>query len=242
MLTLTGGPNPTGAIWFDPDSAGLAAVKWGNFGHRWRFDAPSAPSVGWCEPPPVTGPIVRDCGRQAGHQYRLKDRWFRLPVGVRPQHAIPLPDGRRFAALEWDRRPDRPTAAFVVRSLTDGAVLWSMPTRLVLHRRLTAVPLSNRVVATAGGRLVVFDCDAGTAAEFPGRGRRMFKPAAAHPAGRLVLAVNNSPEVFVFDPHAVTLTARLDPGVGPLRAVAVSPCGLLAAAAGSRGRVAVWDV
>ena len=106
---------------------------------------------------------------------------------------------------------------------------------------LAAVPHSARVVGTAGGRLLVWDCDAGTVREVPGRGRKLWRDLAAHPDGRRVAAVNNTPHVSLLDPRAAAVAVEFGPGAGPLTAVTVSPDGMLWAAAGSEGRVAVWD-
>jgi WD40 repeat protein len=71
-------------------------------------------------------------------------------------------------------------------------------------------------------------------------GRGHLRDVAAHPAGRTLAAVQGS-QVVLFDTVGWTVRQRLDPGVGVLCAVAFSPDGLLGAAAGTRGRVAVWD-
>ena len=250
MLLLTGGPRNVRSLWFGPDGRTLVAGNWDGVARRWRLDAPAAPAgldrddadAGRDEPP--TDPRVRlvTVGRNRRYdEYGYTDsRWtVAADPDCYPQAVAVLADGERFVAAE--RASDAADAWLCVRSLADGAELLRLPFRYASAVVLAAVPHSARVVGTAGGRLLVWDCDAGTVQEVPGRGRKLWKDLAAHPDGRWVAAVNNTPHVSLLDPRAATVAVEFGPGAGPLTAVAVSPDGLLWAAAGSEGRVAVWD-
>jgi WD40 repeat protein len=48
--------------------------------------------------------------------------------------------------------------------------------------------------------------------------------------------------VRTWDAHTGEALATYAPGVGPVRSLASAPDGLTAAAGGTAGRVAVWDV
>jgi WD40 repeat protein len=66
--------------------------------------------------------------------------------------------------------------------------------------------------------------------------------AAFDPTSRHLFAARYDATVHVFDAAGWGCRVRYDWGIGPLRAVAVSPDGTLAAAGGERGEVVVWDV
>jgi WD40 repeat protein len=104
-------------------------------------------------------------------------------------------------------------------------------------------PDGRQVVATRGMVLVVWDT------LMPGKPQRVqndtrqeFTAAAYHPSGRYLFTTSNDATVTVWDTDSWVRVKRFDWDVGRLRAVAVSPDGLLAAAGSDRGRVVVWDV
>jgi WD40 repeat protein len=72
--------------------------------------------------------------------------------------------------------------------------------------------------------------------------RQHFTSIAFHPSGRLLYAASNDATVHVFDTTTWDRVGRFAWRMGRLRAVAVSPDGLLAAAGGAEGDVVVWDV
>lgn len=72
--------------------------------------------------------------------------------------------------------------------------------------------------------------------------RQHFTAAAFHPTGRYLFASSNDNSVHVFDAYSWDRVARFTWKLGRLRAVAVSPDGMLAAAGGDNGEVLVWDV
>jgi WD40 repeat protein len=72
--------------------------------------------------------------------------------------------------------------------------------------------------------------------------RKHFTAMASHPAGRHLYATSNDATVHIFDTATWERTERFRWQLGSLKAVAVSPDGMLAAAGGDRGDVVVWDV
>ncbi len=251
MLVLTGGLRGVTDLWFDPAADTLTAnaggVFWEGDSRRWQLGNPSRPAVvDWHRPQgdPRVELVRLNPDSRALNGYRLANGTeVEIPPGHYQQGRAILAVGERFTAVE---RPYRLAASaqcwLAVRSLADGSELARLPFPATnAEVRLAAVPHSARVAGTAAGRLLVYDCDAGTCQELPGRGRKRWQDLAAHPSGRLVAAVNNSPRVTFVDPHAATAAGTFDPGIGRLTAVACSPDGLLWAAAGAKGRVAVWD-
>jgi WD40 repeat protein len=72
--------------------------------------------------------------------------------------------------------------------------------------------------------------------------RKNFTGIAYHPSGRHLFATNNDATVHVFDTVTWERVKRFTWKIGPLKAVAVSPDGTLAAAGGDKGDVVIWDV
>ncbi|HJZ56783.1 MAG TPA: WD40 repeat domain-containing protein, partial [Gemmataceae bacterium] len=72
--------------------------------------------------------------------------------------------------------------------------------------------------------------------------RKHFTAACYHLSGRYLIATSNDTTVHVFDTRSWGRVTRFTWKLGPLRTVAVSPDGTLAAAGGNNGEVVVWDV
>ena len=72
--------------------------------------------------------------------------------------------------------------------------------------------------------------------------RKHFTAIAFDPSGRHLFASNNDGSVHVFDTATWRSVGRLAWRIGPLRAVAVSPDGTLAAAGSKHGEIVVWDL
>lgn len=125
-----------------------------------------------------------------------------------------------------------------VRRWADGAEVARYPSTVVVDHRLVALP-DGRVVGTRAGGLRVWDTT-GTPSRVP-VGRTAVRDIAAHPDGRL-LAAATAEQVVLLRTDPWEVIAEVRPGVGRLTAVAFSPDGLLLAAAGQKGQVAVWDV
>ena len=150
-----------------------------------------------------------------------------------------LSDGERFVVDDYTLITR--DGGLTVRRLSDGSESARLPGPSVIDQRLAALP--GRVVGAHAGRLLVWDVDGPPRP--PGRvptgGRAHLRDVAAHPSGRLVAVVRGEAVGF-FRPDTWAVADELRPGIGKLTAVAFSPDGLLGAAAGDKGRVAVWDV
>ena len=72
--------------------------------------------------------------------------------------------------------------------------------------------------------------------------RQHFTAATFHPSGRYLFATSNDTTAHIFDAVTWQRVARFTWKLGRLRAAAVSPDGVLAAAGGDNGEVIVWDV
>jgi WD40 repeat protein len=70
---------------------------------------------------------------------------------------------------------------------------------------------------------------------------------AFHPSGRHLYVTSNGGEakdatVHVFDTSTWTRVEQFAWNVGNLKAISISPDGMLAAAGGDRGDIVIWDV
>jgi len=72
--------------------------------------------------------------------------------------------------------------------------------------------------------------------------RKQFTALAYHPSGRHLYATSNDTTVHVFDTENWNWVGRFTWQLGRLKAVTVSPDGMLAAAGGDKGDVVIWDV
>ncbi|MCE9563608.1 MAG: WD40 repeat domain-containing protein [Planctomycetes bacterium] len=72
--------------------------------------------------------------------------------------------------------------------------------------------------------------------------RKQFTALAYHPSGDRLYATSNDTTVHVFDTANWNWVGRFTWQLGRLKAVAVSPDGMLAAAGGDKGDVVIWDV
>jgi WD40 repeat protein len=146
---------------------------------------------------------------------------------------------RSAADREWgDRHPD-----LELRSAASGRVLAKAPYPYKIKGPLVVAPANRHVVGLHHQTIVVWT--AGAAAEplqLRDTSRKFFSAAAFHPSGRYLFAARMDATVHVFDAAGWGCRVRYDWGIGPLRAVAVSPDGSLAAAGGNRGEVVIWDV
>ncbi len=72
--------------------------------------------------------------------------------------------------------------------------------------------------------------------------RKQFTALAYHPLGQHLYAASNDETVHVFDTTTWERVKRFTWQLGKLKAVTVSPDGMLAAAGGDKGDVVIWDV
>lgn len=159
------------------------------------------------------------------------------------------PDGRLVVAVnESDARAPRPPVddpgLRVLEPATGQAVstLGAVPGRVDF---LAWSPRGDRLAGLVGHRLWVWDAATGAAAgPLTAGGTGLFGRPAFHPSGRWLLAggVNVGGGVYAWDAATGAEVYRFAPPVGPVHAVAVAADGLLAAAGGEGGKVAVWDL
>lgn len=152
------------------------------------------------------------------------------------------PAGDRFACV-GSRTPGAWDYDLLIRDaatgdlLTTGGYDYSAPV-LARYR-----PNGRHVVAAVDMKLLVWDAArGGKPVTIRNDSRRHFTAAAFHPDGRYLFTTSNDATVTVWDANEWVRVKRFDWDIGPLRAVAVSPDGLLAAAGSDRGKVVVWDV
>lgn len=113
-------------------------------------------------------------------------------------------------------------------------------------QQLLGAPDGSQLVARWGNELHVW-----SAADWKRRPRvvagkykhMMAGPAAAFdPSGRYFLVTNDGPSVLVYDTATWKQVRKWKWDVGVLRVLAIAPDGSLAAAAGPRGAIVVWDL
>jgi hypothetical protein len=134
-----------------------------------------------------------------------------------------------------------------LRSVADGAPRKTFESPQPFLEQLLAAPDGSRVVVRRGTALWVWE--SGDWGKPPraveGKYAKFMRERAAcfHPFAPYLLLANNGPSVLVYDTATWNSVRKWkwDAG-GVLRAVAVSRDGTLAAAAGTRGVVVVWDL
>ncbi|HEX4611027.1 MAG TPA: WD40 repeat domain-containing protein [Urbifossiella sp.] len=146
---------------------------------------------------------------------------------------------RSAADPKWgDKRP-----VLELRSAVNGRVVASAPYPWKCTGPLVVAPDGKHVVGLHQMTVVVWAAgDPGGPTQIRDASRKHFTAAAFDPSGRYLFAARFDATVHVFDAAGWGCRVRFDWGIGPLRAVAVSRDGTLAAAGGDRGEVVVWDV
>ncbi len=160
------------------------------------------------------------------------------PDRVAVYETVPLGSGV-FQSVAWRVR-------MTVRRAADGTTEAELDYPHLQAHQVLGSPDGTKLVARFGMELRVWD-----AADWKRPPRviegihkgTMSEPAAAFtPDGRFLLLANDGPSVLVYDTTSWAVVRKWKWDVGVLRVVAVSPDGSLAAAAGPRGRIAVWDL
>lgn len=143
----------------------------------------------------------------------------------------------------------RPAFRLAVRSATTGQVttVLDSPYDGWDSRHLFASPDGAQFVAQRGLTLHVWDVTDWEKPPLvvPGKDDarvNIQRAAAFHPTQPYLLLANDGPSVLVFDTSTWKQVRRWNWKAGTMRAVAVSPDGALAAAAGPRGAIVVWDL
>ena len=133
-----------------------------------------------------------------------------------------------------------------VRSAATGKVLRTLDAPTDRVEQLLASPDGQQVVVRGGTQLWAYDTTdwkkPPVAVEGKHGNRHPESAACFHPTAPYLLLANNGPSVVVYDTNTWKPARKWKWSAGTLRACAVSPDGTLAAAAGPRGTVVVWDL
>lgn len=143
---------------------------------------------------------------------------------------------------------DRTNTRFAVRDPRTGKVRsnFASPYERFESRQLLAPPSGAQFVARRGTELHVWDTSDWKVPPrvVPGNANprnHLVRAAAFHPSGNYLLLATDAPSVTLFDARTWEPVRKWNWKCGALRAVAVSPDGARAAAAGPSGQVVVWD-
>lgn len=158
----------------------------------------------------------------------------RLEAGAINRIAV-SPDGRFLAVVGCKRfylltAGGEVLASAAERALSNGAFA------------LAFAPDGPALVFSAGRALFAWSAVAARETARVQLASKYFLDAAFTPDGRRLITVSREGAARVWDVGAWACERSFEWGVGPLRAVAVSPDGTRAAAAGDSGRVVVWDL
>ena len=171
-------------------------------------------------------------GRRGG-----RVEWFRVLDEKFSQLAGFLPDGERFVTIEDVVR---------IRSFATNAELAAGRHRPMGSQQPQVSPDGRLLAAIGHGGVYVWDLT--TLDEEPqkiGGSTRFgdFRSFAFHPNGKTVAVIHGGPTlVKVYDVGTLQQVHKWSWGLGPLRSVAYSPDGTVAAAGSEDGRIVVWDV
>ena len=169
-------------------------------------------------------------GRRGG-----RVEWFKVLDEQFSQLAGFLPDGERFVTIEDVVR---------IRSFATNAELTVGEHKPVGSQQPQISPDGRLLAAIGYGNLYFWDL---TTLDEPQRisGSSNFGDArsfAFHPNGKTVAVIHGGPTlVQVYDLGTLTQVHQWSWGLGPLRSVAYSPDGTVAAAGSEDGRIVVWD-
>jgi WD40 repeat protein len=156
------------------------------------------------------------------------------------------PDGKQFATIEahyypWEGRWEGRVRA---RSAKDGRVMQEAKSECKGGGLLRVSPDGKWIAFLSTKFLLVHE--AGELAKFvkvASPNKKKITGLAFHPSGRYLATVGGDAAVRIHDRDAGWAVAEtFEWKIGPLRSVAFSPDGALAAAGGEKGQVVVWDV
>lgn len=198
---------------------------------------------------PTSFPVPRLYGwavTDAGVEYRWHRDTTRDPGAV---HGVVALGPERFATAghAFASPSAAPRVAVTVCHAADGSPEATIDFPNPSFHQLLAPRSGDRIVIRLGTSLSVWD--ARDLARPPVLVAGKEKPALNNaraacfdPSGRHLLLAGDAPSVLAYDTATWAVARKWNWKVGTLRAVAVSPDGTLAAAAGTRGTIVVWDL
>lgn len=137
--------------------------------------------------------------------------------------------------------PAFPPRLRILRS-SDGSILSECGPLQANVYCVAASADGHRVAAGVGRSLVVFDADTGSARSSRQFSNRLFTQLEFTSGDRQILCTQGDTTVHVFDSESCELLHTLDLGIGKVRQLIISADRSMAAAAGSSGKVAIWDL
>jgi WD40 repeat protein len=160
-----------------------------------------------------------------------------------------LPDGNRFAMIEWWAGIGSEFGPRIVtRDLHSGKTVAVFQQANRDRHRPCEYPVSSAdrrwVAARSAGRIAVYQSEAFAAPPklIKNDGRKHFTGIAFHPSGRYLAATSNDETVKLYDTTTWEVARTFTWDIGRMRSIAFSPDGALAAAGSDKGKVVVWDV
>ena len=188
-----------------------------------------------------------------------EDVWVQTWSVSTAEFAVETPtlshDGRFLAMLTrpalgegWSNKPRRVEVRNLAtaRIVGTGAYTYKYP-----PERLLFSHDNTQLVAFNGMNLLVWSVDdsgnLGPPRLIRNTRRKHFTAMAFHPSGRRLYVTSNGEEstdatVHVFDAITWNRIEQFTWKLGNLKAVAISPDGMLAAAGGDRGDIVIWDI
>jgi WD40 repeat protein len=146
------------------------------------------------------------------------------------------------ATVHGELVPDRYIPAIHLRDSTSGEAQTVLRCRDRHPEALAFSPNGRNLVSLHGPTIRVWDIANGENIVTHKVGTKFFQSLAFSPDGRWLLTVSNDTMVRCWDTKSWSEREGYAWKIGKLLDVAFSPDGLTAAAAGSSGKIVIWDV
>jgi WD40 repeat protein len=180
---------------------------------------------------------------------RCKVEVFRLAPKKPPVLVASMPTARPAGLVIFNATGTRLAVAAGLGGVDDFEVFDVRTARRVLKfdpkvpdRRSMAFLADGRFVAAAGTKVYIVPATGGEPQFELGTGKALVNDVAASADGHRVIAALNNGTIEVWDTVTGAAGPRFAWGIGGVYSIALAPDGLTCAAAGSRGRVVIWDV
>lgn len=180
---------------------------------------------------------------------RCKVDVFQFPLGEPPKLLCSMRTKRPAGAIEFSYDGTRLALgaglggndAFEVFDLATRKRLFQFDPKVKDRRAVRFLP-DGRVAAAGGSKVYILPAEGGKPQlVLGGEGKALVNDVGVAANGRLVAAMDNGTVCF-WDTNTGAAGPVFKWGVGGVWSVALAPDGLTCAAAGSKGRVVIWDV